>query len=282
MPRAAGNGPIRHYPTGMVGRTLRYCIALTLLPWMFSATANAWSDLGHRIVALAAEDLLSARAKQRVELFMGEDAKLVNFATWSGNVMADRPETRPWQAIPIKRDATGVDLKRDCPAGQCVTMKLRECIGIVRLGVRRREEMADYLKMLIGLAGDLQQPALSIGPPERTRTSKMITIGDQRMSVMEAWEGGLIELMGTEEEVLERVRTATVEGPWADWTTGTLTDWTWENHLVARERVYPMLEVEGEVAVSDPELESLLDVVIERLAKSSVRLAAILEDVWHK
>ena len=51
---------------------------------------------------------------------------------------------------------------------------------------------------------------------------------------------------------------------------------------MARERVYPMLEGEGEVTVSDPELESLLELVIERLAKSSVRLAAILEDLWHK
>ena len=266
----------------MVGRLVWHSIAVVLLLNAFAAKGSAWADQGHRIVALAAEDLLSERAKRRVDLFMGTDAQLVDFASWSGAVMADRPETRPWQAIPIKRNATGIDLERDCPAGQCVTAKVRECIGIVRLGVRRQEEMADYLKMLIGLAADLQQPALSIGPPERTRTSKMVTIGDRRMSVMEAWEGGLIELMGTEEEVLERVRKAIAEGPWADWTTGTLTDWTWENHLVARERVYPMLEGEGQFTMDGPELESLLELVTERLAKSSVRLAAILEDVWHK
>ena len=102
------------------------------------------------------------------------------------------------------------------------------------------------------------------------------------MPLLEVWETGLIELAGTEEDVLDRVKAAIARADQAAWTSGTLRDWTWENHLTARDQIYPLLEGREELVLSAAQVEAATNVVVERLAKSAVRLASILDDVWPR
>ena len=266
----------------MLGIVWRLAGAWILLSAFLAPTGLGWGPVGHRVIALAAEDLISARVDQRLRLYLDKESRLVDISTWSLEVLSERPETLPWNRIGIRREAERISLERDCPAGQCLPVKLRECIGIVRLGVRPQGEITDYLKMLVGLSGDIQQPALTIGPPERSRTSLPVIIGDRSMTILEAWEEGIVEAIGSEEEALGRVRAAIGNAGSQQWKEGTLRDWTWENHLVAREHVYPMLAGSGEIVIDGQQLEGLIELVIERLAKSSVRLAEILGDIWPR
>ena len=245
-----------------------------------SASALAWSEQGHRIVALAAEEYLSDNAKRRIGYLLGPDVRLVDVATWADEILQERPETEAWHSIAIPMGAEGVDLARDCPVGDCITVKVRDCIGIVRLAIRPREEAREAFKMLVNLAGDLHQPLLSGYPPSESKDDIAVVLDGNEMTLYEAWERGLLASMGSEDEILQQVRQH-IRSAYSDvWTRGTLRDWTWENHQIAASKVYPAVSAEDRTVLDGEALEVATQIVIERLAKSAVRLAALLDVTW--
>lgn len=245
-----------------------------------SASALAWSEQGHRIVALAAEEYLSDNAKRRVGYLLGADVRLVDVATWADEILQERPETEAWHSITIPKGAEGVDLARDCPVGDCITVKVRDCIGIVRLAIRPREEAREAFKMLVNLAGDLHQPLLSGYPPGESQDDRAVVLDGNEMTLHEAWERGLLASMGSEEDILQQVRQHISSAYRDAWTRGTLRDWTWENHQIAASKVYPAVSAEDRTVLDGEALQAATEIVIERLAKSAVRLAALLDVVW--
>ena len=255
-------------------------VALVVALLATCAPALGWSEPGHRIVALAAEEYLSDSAKRRVGYLLGRDVRLVDVATWANEIVQERPETEAWHSITIPKGAESVDLVRDCPVGDCITVKVRDCIGIVRLAIRPREESREAFKMLVNLAGDLHQPLLSGYPPGDSNDDRAVVLDGNEMTLHEAWERGLLASMGSEEDVLQRVRQHVLSADTETWTRGTLRDWTWENHQIAASKVYPSVGAEDRTVLDGEALQSATQIVIERLAKSAVRLAALLDDVW--
>lgn len=246
------------------------------------ASSLAWSEQGHRIVALAAEEHLSDNAKRRVGYLFGPDVRLVDIATWANEIVKERPETEAWHSITIPKGAQSVNLDRDCPVGDCITVKVRDCIGIVRLAIRPREEAREAFKMLVNLTADLHQPLLSGYPPGDSKDDRPVVLDGNEMTLHEAWERGLLASLGSEEEVLQQVRQHILSADRDAWTRGTLRDWTWENHQIAASKVYPAVSAEDKTALDGEALQSATQIVIERLAKSAVRLAALLDDVWPR
>lgn len=249
--------------------------------WLLAcAPAFGWSEQGHRIVALAAQEQLSENAKKRIGYLLGPDVRLVDVATWADEIMHERPETEAWHSITIPKGAESVDLARDCPVGDCITVKVRDCIGIVRLAIRPKEEAKEAFMMLVSLAADLHQPLLSGFPPEASNEHSKVVLHGKEMTLFEAWEGGLLASLGADEEVLARVRQSILDADRDAWTRGTLRNWTWENHQIAAIKVYPSVGDTGRTVLEGEALESATEIVIERLAKSAVRLVAMLDDMW--
>lgn len=255
-------------------------VALVVALLATCASALAWSEQGHRVVALAAEEYLSDNAKRRVGYLLGPDARLIDVATWANEIVQERPETDAWHSITIPKGAESVDLARDCPVGDCITVKIRDCIGIVRLSIRPKEESQEAFKMLVNLAADLHQPLLSGYPPGDNKDDRAVLLDGNEMTLHEAWERGLLASLGSEEEVLQQVRQHILSADTDAWTQGTLRDWTWENHQIAASKVYPAVGAEDTTVLDGEALQSATQIVIERLAKSAVRLAALLDDVW--
>ena len=228
-----------------------------VVAWLAThASAFAWSEQGHRIVALAAEEQLSESAKRRVGYLLGTDVRLVDIATWADQIVQERPETEAWHSITIPKGAERVDLARDCPIGDCITVKVRDCIGIVRLAIRPREEAREAFKMLVNLAGDLHQPLLSGYPPGDSKNDRTVVLDGDEMTLHEAWERGLLASLGSEEEVLQQVRQRILSADRAAWTRGTLRDWTWENHQIATSKIYPAVSAEDRTVLEGEALQS--------------------------
>ncbi len=242
--------------------------------------AFGWSEQGHRIIALAAEEQLSDNAKRRLAFLLGKNGRLVDVATWAKEIVQTRPDTEAWHSITIPQGAETVDLSRDCPVGDCITVKVRDCIGIVRLAIKPREEVVEAFKMLVGLAAELHQPLMSGHPPSEGKDDREVVVRGTDMSLFEAWDGGLLASMGPEEQVLAKVRERIVSADRDAWTQGTLRDWTWENHRVARDKIYPSVGESETTVLAGAALDSASEIVVERLAKSAVRLAAMLDDMW--
>ena len=265
-----------------MGINPRCHFGLLIAAWLVSSsTLYAWSEQGHRIVALAAQENLSENSKRRMSYILGKDATLVDVATWADEVVDERPETEAWHSITIPRGAKGIDLGRDCPLGDCITVKIRDCIGIVRLAIRPRSEIVDAFKMLVSLAADMHQPLLNGYPPADGKEDRIVVVEGTEMPLFDAWDGGLLGRLGSEEEILERVRKRIADADRDAWTKGTYRGWTWETHRLAADRVYPAIaDRDGKIVLEGRTLDEASDVVVDQLAKSAVRLAHILEVVW--
>ncbi len=252
-----------------------------LAAWLASvATVSGWSDQGHRVVALAAQENLSENAKKRVGYLLGKDAALVEVATWANDLTTERPETEAWHSITIPPNVEGLDLNRDCPLGDCVTAKVRECIGVVRLAIRSRDEIVEAFKMLVGLAADMHQPLLNGYPPAHGKEGSIVVLDGVEMPLFDAWDRGLLGHMGSEEKILDRVRQRIAAADKELWTQGTYRSWTWETHRVATERAYPSVGNSDKTVLEGPSLDTAAETVIEQLAKSAVRLAHMLDIAW--
>ena len=255
---------------------------MALAAWTLSAGALfGWNEQGHRVVARAAQEQLSENAVRRMSYLFGKEAKLVDMATWADEIAGERPDTEAWHSITVPPDATSVDLKRDCPLGECVTAKVRECIGILRLAIKPRSEIVDAFKMLVGLAADMHQPLLNGLPPGRGKEDSVVIFSGKEMSLFEALDSGLIQRMGSEDQVLDRVRRHIQAADREAWTTGTYRAWTWETHKVATDQIYAMVgEANAKTEMNGPTLREAEEIIVDRLAKSAVRLAYMLDVAW--
>ena len=252
-----------------------------LAAWLALASAvYGWSDQGHRIVALAAQENLSDNAKKRIGYLLGAEATLVDVATWADDIIEERPETEAWHSVTIPPDAQGVDLERDCPVGDCITAKVRECIGVVRLSIRSKREIVEAFKMLVGLAADMHQPLLNGYPPGHGKEESIVVLDGAEMPLFDAWNQGLLSHIGSEEEVLERVRQRVAAVDTDVWRQGTYRSWTWEAHRIAKEKVYPAVSRSEKTVLSGPSLDQASDIVVDQLAKAAIRLAYMLDVAW--
>ncbi len=245
-----------------------------------NSIAKGWSELGHRVVAQLAQENLSDNIIHRIGFLAGKGSQLIDFATWANAVVDERPETESWQAITVPPQARRVEYERDCPLGDCAPVKLRDCIGIVRLAIKPKTEQVDAFKMLIGLAGDLHQPLRAGYPPGQGGEEKPVMLNGRRLELFEAWESALLEGMGSEEEILERVRRRITSETKSAWAQGSLRDWTWETHQAAVRNAYDSLPQDESRQLDKTYIERAEGVIEEQLAKASVRLAYLLADVW--
>lgn len=254
---------------------------LLVILWT-SATSGllAWSEQGHRIVALAAQENLTDNMKRRMTFLLGQKPQLVDYATWADELAQTRLETEAWHSIAIPPDAEAMSLERDCPLGDCITSKVRECIGIMRLSIRSKQEIADAFKLMLGLAADMHQPLLNGYTPPHGKEQSIVVLDGEEISLLEAWDSKLLALMGSEEEVLERVRRRIASADAAAWGQGTLRDWTWETHRMAVERVYPAVGEEPRTVLDQSARGAASDMIVEQLAKSAVRFLKMLEETW--
>ncbi|MDE0125946.1 MAG: S1/P1 nuclease [Bryobacterales bacterium] len=255
---------------------------LLLAGWLASGCAlYGWSQEGHRIAARVAQEELSERSRQRMAYLVGKDVSLQDVSTWADEIVQERPETEAWHSITIPPGARGIDFRRDCPLGDCITVKMRDCIGIVRLGIQSREQILDAFRMLVSLVADMHHPMLNGYPPSHANDHRIVDLDGVEMSLFDLWESGLIDHLGSEEEVLERVRKAVASEEARTWTAGTYRSWTWETHLIARDHIYPAVsDGPGKTVLRGTALDKASKILVDQLAKSAVRLAYVLDVIW--
>jgi hypothetical protein len=250
------------------------CLALAL-----PAQLAAWSEVVHRAVARVAQERLSDNANRRQRLMMGSDAKLSDFAGWTHRIEGERPETESWHSITIPPTATRLDLDRDCPVGDCMPVKLRETVGIVRLAHKEKPELIAAFKFLINIAVDLHQPLRAGYPPGNGGDAIPVVFDGEDGELFDYWDDEIFA--DVDEHVLAaRIRELITPARVAEWSQGTMKDWTWDTHLQAVRVAYGALptgspkQLDGDYAAQARFSAEL------QLAKAAVRLAALLDQVW--
>ncbi len=260
--------------------SLRALLGLVaVLSFLTPGPILAWDETAHRAIARVAEEYLGEAALKRYQYYVPAGQKLEDISYWAQSLFHERPETESWHSITLPPDATGVDLDRDCTLGDCVTVKLREAEGIVRLAHKPRTEVADYVKFLVHLAGDLHQP-LNVGyPPEEGISDPLVVYQGDEMPLSKFWDEHLFEGVSVD-ELADRIRRRITPSKMREWQSGTLKDWTWDTHLVAVRIAYGSLPAGSPRRLDDAYVNTARSAAEEQLAKAAVRLAASLDRVW--
>ena len=141
-------------------------------------------------------------------LFRDETA-LQSIAAWADEIRVERPYTTPWHYINIPPSAEGVDWKPDCPEGNCITVKIREFAGVVRLAIKTREERQEALQFLVHLVGDLHQPLNAGFLQDHGGNDTTVKFDGGELTLHEFWDGALIGHKGeTPEDVANALNAA--------------------------------------------------------------------------
>lgn len=258
---------------------LRALLGLVALSFLLPAPSRAWDETSHRAITRIAEEHLAENALKRYRYYVPTGQTLEDVSYWAQSIFEERPETEAWHSITLPPDATGVDLNRDCPVGDCITVKIREAEGIVRLAHKPRAVVSEYLRFLVHLVGDLHQPLNAGYPPGEGVSDPLVVYEGAEMTLSKFWDDHLFDGVSAE-ELADRIRRRITPSNLRDWQAGTLKDWTWDTHLVAVRVAYGSLPAGAPRTLNAEYVATARQAAEEQLAKAAVRLAASLDRVW--
>jgi len=233
------------------------------------------------VIARIAQQHLDAKARGRLRFYFGRGLQLADQAMWADQLRGQRPETAPWHYINIPPQATSLKAKRDCPGADCVTAKIREFVGIARLAVRGKDQVADAARFVIHLTADLHQPLHAGHVEDRGGNGIRVKFRGEDKNLHQVWDSGILSLSGEDEMALaDRLSAQITPEKKKEWLRGQTADWAWESHLAAVRVAYGALPA-GEPKTLDEEyVRQARAVVEEQLVKAGVRLADLLNQTW--
>src|SRR5437016_3571505 len=207
-----------------------------------SGPGFAWGPEGHNLVARLAAAQLTDSARARVAEILEPGATLPSISSWADEIRRSRPDTAPWHYIDIPIDRPRLDLARDCPNGDCVIVKIEEFEKVLSDGAAQVDQRREALMFIVHFIGDLHQPLHCADHRDRGGNEVKTEFFGKPMNLHSAWDVGLLERMGAEEDKLfdefSRDMTAELEKKWAR---GTLEDWAEESHQAAQKIAYGKL-----------------------------------------
>jgi hypothetical protein len=125
--------------------------------------AFAWGQSGHSIIAELAQRHLSPTARAAIKSLIG-DASLASISNWADDYKFT-PEgkgTYRWHFVDIDITHPTYDAGIDCldedNQGTCIVKGLPAAIAILKDQSRSQSERITALKLVVHLAGDLEQP----------------------------------------------------------------------------------------------------------------------------
>jgi hypothetical protein len=238
--------------------------------------AFAWSRDGHRMSCAIALDVMSKSARTAAFgiLDIGSSEEFLELCTWAERVKASQPETAAWHEMLVPRDATGLDIGRDCPPPDgCVLTRVIEEISTLK-SKAPKDEKATSLKLLMHLIADLHQP-LNFGFVDDGGGRKIAAVFlGKKTTVYDIWETHLLEA--------DRVAPGTsLETLWLAHEVQTHPeplDWARESYYVMRGAPTGYVGNPGGLTFDERYVQQNRPVAMGQLEKAGVRLGLTLND----
>jgi hypothetical protein len=290
---------------------LRMLRLIWILPMILAVQpAHAWGDDGHRLIARAASQLVSADVLRKAQAILDtdtsglvRDTSLAEQATWADKYRdSDRNgnkqrynATSAWHFIDIEIGAPDIDaacfgfpsLPRGTPASQgvakdCVTNKIAQFTDELRSTATSDAERLRALQFLLHLVGDLHQPLHAGEDHDRGGNDKWIVSPAPRRSDLHYyWDTWFLRQLAPDFDTSLVQVLALATGPQRrEWERGTPRDWTEESFRISRDTVYaplPQPGADGNYRLDDDYVTRANSAVRTQLARAAVRLAKILQ-----
>lgn len=255
-------------------------LCLTLPGLMLTPTsAQAWGRIGHRVSARLAEQRLTPQALAAVRALLEPGESLADASLWADEVRRQRPESGPWHYINVPITAETVDRAR-CSDEGCVLSAIDDMRKTLANPQAPLEKRREALRFLVHFVQDLHQPVHVGDRSDRGGNDLQVQFFRKGSNLHRVWDSGLIERHSTDEaRWIQEVGELLASPEATVWTGGTPQNWADES-LAAARAAYRMpgsdTPLKAGARLEEAYLDAHLPVVRERLARSSVRLAEIL------
>jgi len=249
----------------------------------------------------------------------GDDNPFVQVSTWADDIRTQRPETGPWHYIDIPRGIIKYD-KKYCPLPEgCLITAINQQIAVLRDHKASTQSKSMALLFLIHFLGDLHQPLHDISNNDRGGNCVPVSLFGQRPkefpnenfkpNLHSVWDTDLVERDMAGRSVADFA--TYLDAKYADLERSCanghmdFVKWAMESHNHAEAAAYGKLPVSVPVekpmevalcsddshvsyrlaslneVVNEPYFLATQEVLEEQLSRAGVRLAVILNRVWH-
>jgi nuclease S1 len=255
-------------------------IALALVP----ASAVAWGEEGHQIVAFIAASELTPKARAEVGSLIGNDVdnEMAAVSTWADEIRPHNRQTAPWHYVDIPIGSAGYDAARDCPHDDCVVAQIERDEAIVGDHRFPRDTRAEALKFLIHFVGDLHQPLHVSDNHDRGGNEVHVELDGRRSNLHHIWDSDVVEALGDDPRAvasgLEAHITIADRVKWGDTPPE---QWANESFRVASNEIYAKLPGGSSVDLPPTYAAAERAIVETQLEKAGVRLAAALNRAFR-
>ena len=259
------------------------CLLLCLL---WSASAHAWGNVGHRITGLIADSLLSDSAHRQVQQLLGEETLSVA-ATYMDTQRAAL--SQHWHdSDKWHYDNQGICQQMPyCADGNCATRQIERFRLLLADRHASRADRALALRLLVHMLGDIHQPLHMADNADRGGNNIHVRLyaGGERYSLHEVFDTVLVrQLQGAMSikayatQLQQDYRTQLQQ-----WQQGNLNDWAAQSHALAGQAVYGHLpgfacqhRDDMTVTLPDSYVRDAKRFIPEQLAKAGARIAYVL------
>ena len=253
-------------------------IAALLLGLTVTATATAfarrWGVEGHHVVARVAQSRLTPRALAEARRLLGGQ-NLEDVSTWADDIRRGRPATAPWHYVDIELGDTSYVPARDCPNGACAIAAVNTQLAILADRNRSDSARAEALRWVIHLVGDIHQPLHGSDNHDKGGNAIHVTYRGNPVNLHSLWDTGLPRTLGNEDAIVDRIDAELAHRTDLDsLAASTPVQWAMESHDIAKRMVYGMLPPSH--ALDSAYVATAQGVIVERLLRAGVRLAAVL------
>ncbi len=280
-------------------------LAVLLCP----ASAWAWGNDGHEIVAVIAADNLTPAAASHVANILDVPANKRAIAT-AMEASSIRPDTEfrdedkstaSWHFIDICLQDRRTDVPARCPGGNCITRKIDEYSKRLKEGKYDRWGAADDLAFLIHFVGDIHQPLHAANDEDRGGNCVTVDSRYRETNLHAIWDTTVVRRLeydidsGRPETTAHKLERTYADEKEADsWIPAD--DIAWGSNQIARSDIYAALQIRIEpcqptadvcrnplghpVELNAAYLDHADAVAGHQLAKAGFRLASLLNEIW--
>ena len=266
--------------------------ALLVLSTIFTPTAAyAWGAEGHRVTGLVAADLLTPRARLRLnDLIPGADlGDIANYIDLNRNTLAQLiPNSDKWHYDnqPVCQTLT---FDEYCPKGECASARVPVLVKILGDFTNPPEIRAMAARFLVHIVGDIHQPLHAADDGDAGANFKNVLLPGAPASrrLHSVWDSEFVKLtlrgVGEREfaqQLLARYRNKEMR----DWQKTDIRDWMNESYELSKTVTYAKLPsfvcrepwTATPITLPQAYVNAAIEVIPTQLAKAGARVAAVL------
>jgi len=251
--------------------------ALAALLTVIAQNGLAWGPEGHEAVAILTERYLRPSTRAHVRELLGSES-LEEASLWADQIAhSTRPETASWHYIDIPLRDSGIDLRRECPQGQCVLAKTEEFLAVLGNPRPGREARSQALKFVVHFVADLHQPLHCEDHHDKGGNTQAVIFEGHPDNLHWVWDTGLVQEINRDPRSLAaELESEITDSERAAWQAGSVESWVLASHRLAQTVAYRRGWGFG-TPVLGPGYDTRAEAIIRiQLEKAAVRLAFLL------